>query len=233
MHLEANLSREHPIGTADNQYCSDVPETLKFNSIEQYVQYFTEKLLKFRSDSPNYSLTTLMERAIDYKRKLATSEALDSSLDSIGDSDLAVQIGHALNEHIVHMLEKNSVGAASTDSENDSAPIFLASDSARAASEPSPRHRPSRYIRSTAKKRASPQDRGNNDLVRRKELVNLSVEPKLDLIIQLSEDASKSALRWQQHKSWVELFKAPVRSLMATPNDTWTITVSTSTGNKK
>ena len=72
---------------------SDVPETLKFNSIEQYVQYFTEKLLKLRSDSPNYSLTTLMERAIDFKRKLATSEALDSLLDSSGDSDLAVQIG--------------------------------------------------------------------------------------------------------------------------------------------
>ena len=45
---------------------------------------------------------------------LTTSETLDSLLDSIGDSDLAVQIGHALPEHIVYMLEKDSVGAAAT-----------------------------------------------------------------------------------------------------------------------
>ena len=59
-------------------------------------------------------LFLFLSEALTARQILATSETLDSLLDSIGDSDLAVQIGHALPEHIVYMLEKDSVGAAAT-----------------------------------------------------------------------------------------------------------------------
>ena len=176
------------------QICSsDLPQHLRFRSIEQYLSYFLQTLLQFPKTSPNFTQANLLQKAMEHQRTLATTEALDQLLASIEDPELARQIGVALDDHVIHLLEQQAdQPAAETMVRRSAVPNLstAAADGPSRLSSSASRRQSASGARSTRKKRALPVDNGTNDLPRRKQLSNLSGSRKLELIIDLNNEAA-------------------------------------------
>lgn len=192
-----------PIYVEELQMAREIVDENNFKSIPQYLEVFVRDILKMSLNSPHFNQPNALRKMLLWKRNVASHEELHQVLSGMKDKVLS----QSISSLVARVLKERTTPTVNNDDDenipNDPPTADLLASLADVASSSSA-HQPLK------KKRKKREDKGDNDLTRRSQLSKFTGMERLNLLLELHDEAIHADDLTERARTYVSQNITPV-----------------------